>query len=47
MKKHIILLGLLAGTSLAFAQAGKVGVNTSNPEATLDIKPSTANAKRD
>ena len=44
MKKHIILLGLLAGTSLAFAQAGKVGVNTSNPEATLDIKPSTANA---
>jgi len=44
MKKHIILLGLLAGTSLAFAQAGKVGVNTSNPEATLDIKPSAANA---
>ena len=26
MKKHIILLGLLATTSLAFAQAGKVGV---------------------
>ena len=44
MKKHIILLGLLAGTSLAFAQAGKVGVNTSNPEATLDIRPSAANA---
>ena len=44
MKKHIILLGLLATTSLAFAQAGKVGVNTSNPEATLDIKPSAANA---
>jgi len=44
MKKHIILLGLLATTSLAFAQAGKVGVNTSNPEATLDIRPSAANA---
>ena len=44
MKKHIIFLGLLATTSLAFAQAGKVGVNTSNPEATLDIKPSAANA---
>jgi len=44
MKKHIILLGLLATTSVAFAQAGKVGVNTSNPEATLDIKPSAANA---
>ncbi len=44
MKKHIILLGLLAGTGLAFAQAGKVGVNTSNPEATLDIRPSAANA---
>ena len=44
MKKNIILLGLLAGTSLAFAQSGKVGVNTSNPEATLDIKPSAANA---
>ena len=44
MKKNIILLGLLATTSLAFAQAGKVGVNTSNPEATLDIKPSAANA---
>ena len=44
MKKHIILLGLLATTSLAFAQSGKVGVNTSNPEATLDIKPSAANA---
>ncbi len=44
MKKHIIFLGLLATTSLAFAQAGKVGVNTSNPEATLDIRPSAANA---
>ena len=44
MKKHIILLGLLATTSVAFAQAGKVGVNTSNPEATLDIRPSAANA---
>ena len=44
MRKHIILLGLLATTSLAFAQAGKVGVNTSNPEATLDIRPSAANA---
>ena len=44
MRKHIILLGLLATTSLVFAQAGKVGVNTSNPEATLDIKPSAANA---
>ena len=43
MRKNIIFLGLLA-TSLAFAQAGKVGVNTSNPEATLDIKPSAANA---
>ena len=44
MRKHIILLGLLATTNLAFAQSGKVGVNTSNPEATLDIKPSAANA---
>jgi len=44
MRKNIILLGLLATTSLAFAQTGKVGVNTSNPEATLDIKPSAANA---
>ena len=44
MRKNIILLGLLATTSLAFAQAGKVGVNTSNPEATLDIRPSAANA---
>ena len=44
MKKNIILLGLLATTSLAFAQSGKVGVNTSNPEATLDIRPSAANA---
>ena len=43
MKKNFIFLGLLA-TSLAFAQSGKVGVNTSNPEATLDIKPSAANA---
>ena len=43
MKKNIIFLGLLA-TSLALAQSGKVGVNTSNPEATLDIKPSAANA---
>ena len=44
MRKHIILLGLLATTNLAFAQAGKVGVNTSNPQATLDINPSAANA---
>ena len=29
MKKHIILLGLLATTSVAFAQAGKVGVSVS------------------
>ena len=43
MRKNIIFLGLLA-TSLALAQSGKVGVNTSNPEATLDIKPSAANA---
>ena len=44
MKKQIILLGFLATTSLAFAQSGKVGINTNSPEATLDIKPSTANA---
>ena len=44
MRKNIILLGFLATTSLAFAQTGKVGINTNSPEATLDIKPSTANA---
>ena len=44
MKKQIILLGFLATTGLAFAQSGKVGINTNSPEATLDIKPSTANA---
>ena len=37
-------MGFLATTSLAFAQSGKVGINTNSPEATLDIKPSTANA---
>ena len=43
MRKIIISLGLLAA-GVAYAQTGKVGVNTSSPEATLDINPTTANA---
>ncbi|MBF1097198.1 MAG: hypothetical protein HXL37_02740, partial [Riemerella sp.] len=29
---------------LAYSQTGKVGINTNNPEATLDIKPNAANS---
>ena len=43
MKKHFILLGMLT-MGLAYSQTGKVGINTNNPEATLDIKPNLANS---
>ena len=43
MKKHFILLGVLT-MGLAYSQTGKVGINTNNPEATLDIKPNAANS---
>ena len=43
MKKHFILLGVLA-MGLAYSQIGKVGINTNNPEATLDIRPNAANS---
>lgn len=38
MKKVILTIGILAGVSSIFAQEGRIGINTSNPEATLDIK---------
>lgn len=37
MKKSLIFVGLLS-LGIAYAQEGKVGVNTDNPKATLDIK---------
>lgn len=43
MKKIITTAMLLSGV-VAFAQSGKVGVNQPKPSATLEIKPSTANA---
>ena len=42
--KKIYFAALFAVGSLAFAQQGKVGVNTEAPKATLDIQPSTSNA---
>lgn len=44
MRKSFILLGMMV-TGLALSQTtGSVGVNTDTPQATLDIKPSLANA---
>lgn len=42
--KKIFITAALAGSAVAFAQSGKVGVNESAPQATLDIKPTTVNA---
>lgn len=44
MKKSFILLGMLA-ISLANAQEGNVGINTTDPKATLDIRPNAENAQ--
>lgn len=42
--KKIFITAALAGSAVAFAQTGKVGVNAATPQATLDIQPSAANA---
>ncbi len=43
MKKALFSVFLLSAVAVN-AQIGKVGVNTNNPKATLDIQPSPANA---
>lgn len=43
MKKSMILLGMLA-VGYVNAQEGNVGINTETPTATLEVKPSSANA---
>lgn len=43
MRKSYILLGALA-TSMAFAQEGRVGINTENPNATLEVAGQPRNA---
>lgn len=40
MKRIIILLGVLS-IGLAYAQTGRVGINTDTPNATLDVKSTT------
>lgn len=44
MKKSLILVGMLA-IGYANAQEGVVGINTSEPKATLQVTPSAENAK--
>lgn len=44
MKKSLIFMGLLA-IGYANAQEGRVGVNTSSPQATLDILPHAKNSQ--
>lgn len=43
MKKTLIFLGALGMGYVTYAQQGNVGINVEVPQATLDIKPSTAN----
>ena len=38
MKKVILTIGILAGVSSIFAQEGRIGINTSDPKATLHIE---------
>ena len=42
--KKVLFSAFLLSTLAVNAQIGKVGVNTNNPKATLDIQPSPANA---
>lgn len=40
MKKNTILLAILLFSGLAYAQEGRVGINTTEPKATLDVEAS-------